>query len=322
LQNNENQRYIQEDEIDLRELFKTLWDKKWFIILFTAIITIIAIIYSLSKTPTYEAKALVEIGKYKDNNTSVDIDNTAELVKKLNVLFIDMYKNDKNREFKITSISIPKNQTTLLEIKAEAISNELAIKEINKVVSFVQSEHQNILNDVKNSRELEIKNLDAKIENIKNKDTAFLQEKIDLQEKNIKEYNEQLNSINKNLKDIENLNPSLAALKLMEKRDLSNFVMDLNLQLVDLKNKKDELGTNMINSLLEKKNTLTTMLLPHNYKNTEIVGKIIINDYPVKPKKKLIVIFAFVTGFILSIFLVFFMNFIKSFKEEKEHDTL
>jgi uncharacterized protein involved in exopolysaccharide biosynthesis len=108
----------------------------------------------------------------------------------------------------------------------------------------------------------------------------------------------------------------------MEKRDLSNFVMDLNLQLVDLKNKKDELGTNMINSLLEKKNTLTTMLLPHNYKNTEIVGKIIINDYPVKPKKKLIVIFAFVTGFILSIFLVFFMNFIKSFKEEKEHDTL
>lgn len=28
-------RYIQEDEIDLRELFKIIWDKKFFIILFT-----------------------------------------------------------------------------------------------------------------------------------------------------------------------------------------------------------------------------------------------------------------------------------------------
>jgi LPS O-antigen subunit length determinant protein (WzzB/FepE family) len=321
LQNNENKRYIEEDEIDLKELIKTLWDKKLFIIIFTSVITVIAIIYSLSKTPIYETKALVEIGKYKNGNSSIDIDNASQLVEKLNVLFIDMYRNDKNREFKITSISIPKKQKTFLEIKSEAISNELAIKGINSVVSYIQKEHQNILDDVKKSRELEIKNLDAKIENIKNRDTAFLQEKIDLQEKNIKEYNEQLNSINKNLRDIENLNPSLAALKLMEKRDLSNFVLNLNLQLIDMKNKKDELQTMVINDLLEKRNSLESMLLPHNYKNTEIVGKIITNDYPVKPKKKLIVVVAFVTGFILSIFLVFFINFIKSFKEENQNDT-
>jgi uncharacterized protein involved in exopolysaccharide biosynthesis len=90
------------------------------------------------------------------------------------------------------------------------------------------------------------------------------------------------------------------------------------MQLMDMKNKKDELETTVINELIEKRSLLSSMLLPHNYKNTQVVGKIITNDYPIKPKKKLIVVVAFVTAFILSVFLVFFMEFIKGFKEEEK----
>lgn len=51
---------------------------------------------------------------------------------------------------------------------------------------------------------------------------------------------------------------------------------------------------------------------------TEQVGDIVINSTPFnQPKKALIVTVAFVSGFILSIFLVFFIEFIKGFKEEK-----
>ncbi|WP_323644802.1 Wzz/FepE/Etk N-terminal domain-containing protein [Aliarcobacter butzleri] len=32
----QNQKYLQEDEIDLRELFKTLWKHKIFILVFTS----------------------------------------------------------------------------------------------------------------------------------------------------------------------------------------------------------------------------------------------------------------------------------------------
>ena len=39
---------LNEDEIDLRELFKTIWDKRFFIIIFTFIITLISFIYVLS----------------------------------------------------------------------------------------------------------------------------------------------------------------------------------------------------------------------------------------------------------------------------------
>jgi uncharacterized protein involved in exopolysaccharide biosynthesis len=86
---------------------------------------------------------------------------------------------------------------------------------------------------------------------------------------------------------------------------------------MQLKNKKDNLETTAINDLEEQKGLVISMLLPYNYKNSEIIGKIITNDYPVKPKKKLIVIVAFITGFILSIFLVFFFNFIRDNNQEK-----
>ena len=104
----------------------------------------------------------------------------------------------------------------------------------------------------------------------------------------------------------------------MEKRDLSSFILELNLQLMDMRNKKDELETTSINQLLEKKQLVKSMMLPHNYKNSEVIGQVITNNYPIKPKKKLIVAVAFIAGFILSIFLVFIMN---AFRKEEDTTT-
>ena len=72
-------------------------------------------------------------------------------------------------------------------------------------------------------------------------------------------------------------------------------VLKINLQIADLESK--------ISSV--------------NITRTHIIGNIKESNHPIKPKKKLIVIVAFVTGFILSIFLVFFIEFIRSEKEEK-----
>ena len=49
LKNKRNQKMqenkiLNEDEIDLRELFKNIWDKRFFIIIFTFIITLISFI--------------------------------------------------------------------------------------------------------------------------------------------------------------------------------------------------------------------------------------------------------------------------------------
>jgi len=153
--NNQPERYIEEDEIDLRELFLTLWKKKGFIVGFTFVITFLAIVYVFLKTPIYEAKGLVEIGSYKldnnnnNNNNTELLDNASQLSKKLNVLYIDMLKNQKDRVSQIDSISVPKGQNSFIEITSTSTSNALAIKEIEKVTEYIQSEHKKTMDDVK-----------------------------------------------------------------------------------------------------------------------------------------------------------------------------
>ena len=48
---------VDTDEIDLFELASNLWREKWIIIAFTVVATIIAIIYALMATPIYQTKA-------------------------------------------------------------------------------------------------------------------------------------------------------------------------------------------------------------------------------------------------------------------------
>ncbi|MGJ0288458.1 Wzz/FepE/Etk N-terminal domain-containing protein [Aliarcobacter cryaerophilus] len=306
------EKYLQEDEIDLRELFKTILDKKVFIIVFTFVITLIAAIYAYNKTPIYEAKALLEIGEYKKN----PVDDAVALEKKLSTIFIDMEKNLKDKTSEISNIYVVKGLKNFLEIKSESTSNEEAKNEILKVLTFVQNEHEKILDDVKKQKEMELRNIDLQISDIKSKSVDLIDKKIENNIKNLKSLEEQLKQIDENLKKIDTLNPSLAALKLMEKRDITNSINTITIQNFELESKKDELLTTSLYNLEENKKIIELSLLPHNYKNTQIVGEIMTNDFPAKPKKSLIVAVAFVTGFILSIFLVFVIQFIQGTKKE------
>ena len=305
-------RCIQEDEIDLKELFKTIWAKKIFIVIFTLVVTILAGFYAYSKTPIYEAKALLEIGEYKKN----PVDDAVALEKKLSTIFIDMEKNLKDKTSQISNISVVKGLKNFLEIKSESTSNEEAKNEILKVLTFVQNEHEKILDDVKKQKEMELRNIDLQISDIKSKSVDLIDKKIENNIKNLKSLEEQLKQIDENLKKIDTLNPSLAALKLMEKRDITNSINTITIQNFELESKKDELLTTTLYKLEESKKIIELSLLPHNYKNTQIVGEIMTNDFPAKPKKSLIVAVAFVTGFILSIFLVFVIQFIQGTKKE------
>jgi len=320
--NNEmNNNYIEEDEIDLRELFKTIWDSKILIITITIIITLLAGVYAFTKTPIYEARALIEIGNYKldnnnNNNNKVLLSNPTELSQKLNVIFIDSFKNIKDKESEVVSISVPKKSKSMLAVKSEGISNELAIKEISTLLLSIQKKDQQILDDVKFRRELEIKNINSKIDNIKNEEVNFINDNITLQKKRLNNYKKQLVAINQNIKKTNNKNPALSALLIMQQRDLSSSIFNIDTNILELKNQKTTLVTTKINNLIEKRNLIKSMLLPYNYKNSQIVGKVLTQDHATKPKKKLIIVVAFITGFILSIFLVFFLSFIRSMKEE------
>ena len=66
--NQTNMHYIEEDEIDLRELFATIWKHKIFIIVFAFLITTLAIIYALKKPNVYSSQTIL-IPKDNDKPT-------------------------------------------------------------------------------------------------------------------------------------------------------------------------------------------------------------------------------------------------------------
>lgn len=313
----QEQKYIQEDEIDLREIFKSIFERKYFISIFTLIITILAIIYVSIKTPIYEAKAVIEIGSYKTESDEVRVvDNLNEFSKKLSTIFIDLRKDDIEKESEITNISISKGMKNYIEISSQAISNDLALKEIEAVLSFTKDEHGKFLNDIKEKNKIQISNIDNSVKNLQEQ-IVNIDRKIELYEKNVINLEEQMKFVLESLKNINSLDPSIAALKLMEKRDISNDIISNKSQLFDLMIKKESISNLEINKLIERKKILESLTLDYNIKNSDIVGKIQINDYPVKPKKTLVVVVSFVTGFILSIFIIFFMQFIQGLKKEE-----
>lgn len=313
----QEQKYIQEDEIDLREIFKSIFERKYFILIFTLIITILAIIYVNIKTPIYEAKAVIEIGSYKTESDEVRVvDNLNEFSKKLSTIFIDLRKDDIEKESEITNISISKGMKNYIEISSQAISNDLALKEIEAVLSFTKDEHGKFLNDIKEKNKIQISNIDNSVKNLQEQ-IVNIDRKIELYEKNVINLEEQMKFVLESLKNINSLDPSIAALKLMEKRDISNDIISNKSQLFDLMIKKESISNLEINKLIERKKILESLTLDYNIKNSDIVGKIQINDYPVKPKKALVVVVSFVTGFILSIFIIFFMQFIQGLKKEE-----
>ncbi|WP_323591277.1 Wzz/FepE/Etk N-terminal domain-containing protein [Aliarcobacter butzleri] len=315
----QNQKYLQEDEIDLKELFKTIWSYKKFILIFTFIVTVLSIIYVSLKAPIYQVTALVELGSYKtESYQDIIIDNADNLSKKLSTIFIDLRKNVENKDFEITKIVTVKGMKNFIEISSEASSNTQAIEGLNEVIEHIKSEHSKLLDDVKEKNEFQLKNISLSIKNIEEDKLVNIEKKIELYQQNILNLEEQMVSVTETLKNINKLDPAISALKLMEKRDISNAIISNKSNLYDLIEEKENLINIEINKLLDREKTLETLSLPHNLKNSEVVGSILVNEHPIKPKKSLIVVVSFVTGFIASIFLVFFVQFINNMRKEKK----
>jgi len=146
---NENKRYIEEDEIDLRELWKTIVKRKVFILIFTAIVTLGAVVFAFSKTPIYEVRAIVEIGSImhnnNNNNNNSPIENINNLVKKLQIVYIN--NASKTSQTTVKNISSVKSTTNLMEIIIHSTSNDKAVKKLNQIIDDVKEKHQKIIDN-------------------------------------------------------------------------------------------------------------------------------------------------------------------------------
>lgn len=422
---------LQEDEIDLKELFKILIRYKVFIFIFTFVVTISAIFYTLSKTPIYEVKSNVQVG-YIGENLIVAPDT---LIKTLNIVFNveDKMSSTSNFVSEVTSISTNKNLKNFIEVKTEAISNEVALKKNKEVVDFINKSYQpkieQYITETKNSIEnakrvikriddFEIKNIEQKIKKLKeevivkideeinrlkeqdikklqqqidilrtqkipkiDEEIRFLKDfklktiesKIDFHGKKLDEYTQSVNRLYKDTKSAEAV--AVSTIASVQMINYQNLILNSQNKIEDLKTEKESILTQIVPNLeIEKKNIIDVSIqdlelkidniqnikiielqrekekitneqirklqyqidaeladkkiklneqidklnyniTEYNIKNSDVVGNYIINEYPIKPRKKLIVIVTFVSSLILSIFIVFFLNFFSAERE-------
>ncbi|MGB7403226.1 MAG: Wzz/FepE/Etk N-terminal domain-containing protein [Arcobacter sp.] len=130
IQNNQ----LQEDEIDLRELFLTIWKYKIFVVTCTFIITILSIFYVLifkNPVPIYKGSVLIEIGEIKTENGLGLIDNSNNL------------KYIIEAESKAVEVNIPRGSSNLIEIIVKSTNKnkiESRIKRLYEILLKKQDE--------------------------------------------------------------------------------------------------------------------------------------------------------------------------------------
>lgn len=131
--NNTNNYIVQEDEIDLRELFKTLMKNKKIIIFTTFIITLTAIIYALMKNPVpiYQGKVLVEIGEIQNENFGIKY---LDEPNNLSVIVSNQFKN--------ISASTARGTNKLIELTSSNTNKDLIQSSLNGAISFILDRHK------------------------------------------------------------------------------------------------------------------------------------------------------------------------------------
>ena len=326
-----------EEEIDLKELFFVLVKKKYFILIFTFITTVLALVYVSLQTAVYEVKSVVRIGYI---NSSL-VENQNILEKKLRLIFGVENKYPITKEEGIVSdISAVKKVDNFLEITTQAFSNEKAVSKNKEVVEFLQNEYKYKIDEYILLTNLNIKNLEEQIKYIENVTKVEKQSQIDFLnnvdllsiENKLKFNKEKMTQYQENINEIlkrRSSNDTQNMLSAVEMLNYQNLILNLQNQIENLNKEKQNILSEKIPSLkrylefdiknqldnLKDKIELEKLKFTNSIaKNSEVVGEIQVEEEPIKPKKALIIAVAFISGFIFSIFIVFFMQFINNLK--------
>ena len=300
LQNN----YIEEDEIDLRELFLTIWKNKIKIIIFTFLVTSLSIIYALSIPNSYKSTtllvsqtqakpslgglgALAGMAGINLGSNSGDIDT----VTSFNTILNDFEFEKKIIEkYNLIEKIVPKDENLVFAMGIDDIykllhskvGNEKAPKE-----AILFETYKNILSMVSISSAKKSGIITLSVESY---DRYLAKELVEIY-----------------LKELTN------HLREVEMRDIQKQIdyYTKEMQLIDEIAMKEQLGQ-LASSLIQKK-VLSMANELYNVKQFTKPQVAYIKDKS-KPKRALIVVVAFITSIVLGVFIVFILEFIRKEK--------
>lgn len=248
----ENEIY-KDDEIDLVELFATLWNGKIKILATTVIFLVVGILYTLIATSWYKASALVEVGYYNINENgvikSIMLEEPKNIIEKLKTRYIDLLKDVEDKDVDVKSVNEIKNNNKFFSIEVLGKSNEKAVKMIDEMIQSVSDEHKKIIDGYISSQKVKLANIDRQIKFLQNNKIVEVQSQID----NVKQII--IPKLDKQIKYAQETTIPLAKQDLKDIDDiiLKNIEEKIKLENDNLKKYTTELNT--IKSNNPKKNT-------------------------------------------------------------------
>ena len=223
------------------------------------------------------------------------------------------------------------NNINLLKMRlnkheSRLVSLENSIRKINNNIESKNTELKTVNTQLSNTKEFLTKKESITDESLnKLQSINPNQELINLLTTENEFYNPQYSNLKRSknnvIQDISVLKTDLKNNK-GEIKELENKILSLEKEINNLEEKeeilKDELNNSKsnYNSSINKYDNVRQSLIEKDY-NIELISKANINENPISPNKKLNIAIAGVLGLMLSIFIVFFKEFIKNADLEK-----
>ena len=294
-------RYIADNEINLVDLFLILWKRRVMIITLTLLLTFVAVGISLIMPKVYQVTAILESGRDVKGKVVVKPQAIREnilggtydqmVAKKLGLPL------SKLPQFKVAT---PK-KTDLVKISVESSKPQQAVKILHELLVGISG-------DIQERLDIEIKKIKNEIKKAQIKD-GFLLEKITIVKEQIIQIRQKMTVLEQERKTALAATKDDAMAILLYSNEIQNQEIYFGLQekLANILNQKSQMALKIDDIKLK----LTGI------KGTNINKPPSVSDKPIKPKKTLIVVLAFMLGLMGSIMVAFFAEFMIKVRQQQ-----
>jgi LPS O-antigen subunit length determinant protein (WzzB/FepE family) len=148
--NDINYNYIQEDEIDIKDLIRILLRNIKKIFFITILVTTLAIVYIFVKAPTYEVRSNISIGNYSGSF----IESPEVLIAR--TIIVHMENVQKEEIGVLKAVNLKKGTSNIIEFVVQSDTNQNAIKKLDNILQEIFAFHEEKITKYKNFNNDEI----------------------------------------------------------------------------------------------------------------------------------------------------------------------
>ncbi len=296
-------RYIADNEINLVDLFLILWKRRVMIITLTLLLTFIAVGISLIMPKVYQVTAILEPGRDVKGKVVVKPQAIREniLGGTYDLLIVEKLSLPL-KEIPQIKVSIPK-QTDLVKISVESSKPQQAVKILHELLVGISV-------DIQERLDIEIKKTKNEIKKAQMED-GFLLEKNTIVKEQIIQIRQKMTVLEQERKTALAAPKGDAMAVLLYSNEIQNqqiYLNGLQEKLANILNQKSQMALKIDDIKLK----LTGI------KGTNINKPPSVPDKPIKPKKTLIVVLAFMLGLMGSIMVAFFAEFMIKVRQQQQ----